>query len=64
MNPNDQVEFYHGGWRTGIYLGVVEKGENFGMIRVKPNFLDVKELLINPERVKLLVNKELEELLS
>ena len=54
FDKGDNVWFWmdEGGWRTGVFLGVVEKGYDFGMYRVKPNFMDKKEVRVLPEEVE------------
>lgn len=47
------------GWRTGIFRGVVEKTKthqstNFGMYRIKLNFVKGDEVLVRPECVRLI----------
>ncbi len=57
IKPGTSVSFYWQGWRTGTFLGIVEhtksSGKNFGLYRIKPNFLDKKVVLCRPEEVEL-----------
>lgn len=57
-----------GGWRTGVFLGIVEHtastNGNFGLYRIKPNTLERAEILIPPERVQLIKAPEVADLLE
>lgn len=58
IEPGDSVYFYLEGWRTGVFLGIVEHTKssngNFGLYRINPNHLDTAEVLVRPEEVQLI----------
>ena len=73
IEPGAIVWFWFDGWRTGIYLGIVEHTKssngNFGLYRVRPNHLDRAEVLVRPEQVELVTkpghtNADLADLLK
>lgn len=70
FDKGDSVWFFLDdiGWHTGVFMGVVEKAkessENFGMLKVKPNFLERKQVLVRPGNVEAIVDSGLSELLE
>ena len=56
MKVGDQVVFFHNGYRTGRFLGIVENVKSshrdFGLYKIQPNFLCRKEVLVRPEEIK------------
>lgn len=65
FDKGDTVWFYHEdlGWRTGIFVGVVEKvkerSKNFGMFKINPNFLERKQILVKPGNVEAVTGTDL-----
>ena len=61
IKPGSSVHFWRDGWRTGVFLGIVEHTKssngNFGLYRIRPNFLDTEVVLCRPEEVKLIEKK-------
>lgn len=68
IEPGATVWFWFDGWRTGVFIGIVEHTKssngNFGLYRIKPNNMDRAEVLVRPEEVELIKKEGITDLLE
>jgi hypothetical protein len=53
MKPGDVVRYWskRGGWYTGVFNRVVERGKKFGLYEIKP-VINTRSVYKRPEEVK------------